>query len=181
MTESKDEVLLTGESARQAILDEEVKKIPAEDPVANAAQLLESLEDKSAPLTDEPINDTEEDGKPQLQDQTNLLPAREVIIVFIGLSLGVFLAFLESTILGTALFSITKDLHGGEEAPWIITSYLLVSTALTPIYGRISDIFGRKMILLACLIEFWFACLACALAQSTTQVLRKCDSTVYSF
>ncbi|KAH8924037.1 MFS general substrate transporter [Atractiella rhizophila] len=106
-----------------------------------------------------------------IQDQTNLLPAKQVIVVFIGLTLPTMLLFLDQTIVSTALPSISKAFNAGSESIWVGSAYLLTSTAFQPSTGRLSDIFGRKVMLLACIIIFLIASLACALAQTMLQLI----------
>jgi MFS family permease len=84
------------------------------------------------------------DHEIQLTDQTNLLPARTVISIFIGLSLCVVTAALDSVIVATALPTINSAFKAGSVVSWVPSAYLLTSTAFQPIYGRFSDIFGRK-------------------------------------
>src|SRR5436309_11808863 len=62
--------------------------------------------------------------------------------------LGLFLSALDQTVVGTALPRIVTDLHGNGLYTWVVTSYLLASTITVPIYGKLSDIYGRKRMLL---------------------------------
>ncbi|EPQ54241.1 MFS general substrate transporter [Gloeophyllum trabeum ATCC 11539] len=107
----------------------------------------------------------------ELTDQTNFLPTRQVITVYLGLSVALACSFLEQTIVATALPRIASDLHSGSESSWVPTAYLLTSLAFTPLYGRWSDIFGRKVVLLAALAVFFIFSLACALAQTMIQLI----------
>ncbi|KZT60557.1 MFS general substrate transporter [Calocera cornea HHB12733] len=106
-----------------------------------------------------------------LQDQSNFLPTKQVIIVFLGLGIALMCSFLEQTMMATSLPIISSSLNSGPAQSWIITAYLLVSTAVTPLSSRFSDIFGRKVVLMFCLGEFWLFSLACAVAQTTTQMI----------
>ncbi|KDQ58485.1 hypothetical protein JAAARDRAFT_34295 [Jaapia argillacea MUCL 33604] len=106
-----------------------------------------------------------------LADQTNFLPARQVIMVFLGLSVGLSCAFLDQTIVATALPRISSDLHSGQLSSWVATAYLLTSLALTPLYGRWSDVFGRKVVLMSSLAVFWLFSLACALSKTMIQLI----------
>ena len=72
------------------------------------------------------------------------LPHRQILLVFSGLMLGMFLAALDQTIVGTALPTIVNSLHGLSHISWVVTAYLLTSTISTPLYGKLSDQFGRK-------------------------------------
>lgn len=106
-----------------------------------------------------------------LQDQTNLLPTRQVIIVFCGLSCAIFCTLLDQTIVSTALPTLGRVFGRADISSWLGTAYLLTSTAMQPMYGRFSDIFGRKIVLLVALAIFFVGSLACALAQSMIQLI----------
>ncbi|KZT23709.1 MFS general substrate transporter [Neolentinus lepideus HHB14362 ss-1] len=108
---------------------------------------------------------------PALEDQTNFLPTRQVITVFLGLSVAMSCSFLDQTIVATALPKISSDLHSGRESSWIATAYLLTSLAFTPLYGRWSDVFGRKPVLLFSLVFFLIFSLACALSKTMIQLI----------
>ncbi|KAH9921048.1 major facilitator superfamily domain-containing protein [Fomitopsis serialis] len=110
----------------------------------------------------------------ELTDQTNFLPTRQVIMVFLGLSIALMCSFLDQTIVATALASIEEDLNGGTIGAWVATSYLLTrlcSLASTPLYGRWSDVFGRKVVMLFALAVFLVFSLACALARTMLQLI----------
>ena len=68
--------------------------------------------------------------------------------------LTMFLAALDQTIVSTALPRITSELNGLAQLSWVVTAYLLASTASTPIWGKISDLYGRKIMLQAAIIIF---------------------------
>src|SRR5215471_4043066 len=86
-------------------------------------------------------------------------------IVF-GISLTVFLAALNQTIVATALPTIGRDFSDFESLSWIVTSYLLTSTAVAPLYGKLSDIHGRRAVMLASVGIFTAGSLACAVAPN---------------
>src|SRR3954463_15642379 len=69
---------------------------------------------------------------------------RMIMFVIFGLMAGMFLSALDQTIVGTAIRTIGDDLHGLNEQAWVTTAYLITSTIATPIYGKLSDIFGRR-------------------------------------
>lgn len=85
-----------------------------------------------------------ETSKIQLTDQTNLLPFRQIIIVYIALSSCVVVTALDSVIVATSLSTIANSFRAGSVISWVPSAYLLTSTAFQPLYGRFSDIFGRK-------------------------------------
>jgi len=91
--------------------------------------------------------------------------------ILVGLMLGLFLSALDQTIVAVALPTIASDLHGVELLPWVISAYLLTSTASTPIYGKLSDLYGRKLLLQVAIIIFLIASVLCALADSMLQMI----------
>ncbi|KAJ3995954.1 MFS general substrate transporter [Lentinula boryana] len=87
---------------------------------------------------------SEDETTNQLTDQTNLLPFRQIIIVYIALSACVVVTALDSVIVATSLSTIANSFQAGSIISWVPSAYLLASTAFQPLYGRLSDIFGRK-------------------------------------
>ena len=81
-------------------------------------------------------------------DYAATLPHQTKLIILGGVLLSLFLAALDQTIVATALPAIVRDFNGIDLVSWISTGYLLASTAMVPIYGKLSDIYGRKPILL---------------------------------
>lgn len=73
---------------------------------------------------------------------------REILLVIYGLMAGMFLSSLDQTIVGTAIRTIGDDLHGLDQQAWVTTAYLITSTITVPIYGKISDLFGRRPLFL---------------------------------
>src|SRR5262249_26891181 len=73
----------------------------------------------------------------------------EVRTIFFGLMLAAFLAALNQTIIATALPTIGRRFNDFENLSWVVTAYLLTSTAVAPLYGKLSDIHGRRAMLLA--------------------------------
>src|SRR4051812_36950592 len=79
--------------------------------------------------------------------QAQPLGHRQTLVVFSGLLLVMLLAALDSTIVSTALPTIVGDLGGLEHLAWVVTGYLLAQTIVTPIYGKLGDLYGRKRVL----------------------------------
>ncbi|KAI8054244.1 major facilitator superfamily domain-containing protein [Syncephalis plumigaleata] len=104
-------------------------------------------------------------------DQRRELPTRELYPVLIGLSLAVLLSALDQTIVATALPKIATELNGFEQVPWVGTAYLLTSTACQPLYGRFSDIFGRRVVILFAIVLFLLGSLGCGLAWSMISLI----------
>lgn len=96
---------------------------------------------------------------------------RNIAPIMFGLMLSLFLANLDQTIVATCLPTIARDLDGWELLPWIISSYLVTSTATTPIYGSLSDIYGRRTMLLASIVLFMVASVFCALAPTMPMLI----------
>jgi len=73
-----------------------------------------------------------------------IMSHRQILLVIYGLMAGMFLSSLDQTVVGTAIRTIGDDLHGLDQQAWVTTAYLIVSTISVPIYGKLSDIFGRR-------------------------------------
>ncbi|BDZ44527.1 hypothetical protein GCM10025866_04360 [Naasia aerilata] len=73
-----------------------------------------------------------------------IMTHRQILLVIYGLMAGMFLSSLGQTVFGTAIRTIGDDLHGLDQQAWVTTAYLIASTISTPIYGKLSDIFGRR-------------------------------------
>ncbi|WP_424935859.1 MULTISPECIES: MDR family MFS transporter [Bacteria] len=73
-----------------------------------------------------------------------IMTHRQILFVIYGLMAGMFLSSLDQTIVGTAIRTIGDDLHGLDQQAWVTTAYLITSTITVPIYGKLSDIFGRR-------------------------------------
>lgn len=84
---------------------------------------------------------------------------------------GMFLAMLDQTIVGTALPRITRELGGADLYVWVVTAYLLTSTITVPLYGRLSDTYGRKPLLLTGIVVFLLGSLLCGVAQDMNQLI----------
>ena len=94
------------------------------------------------------------------------LGAAEVRSIIFGILMAMFLAALDQTIVATAMPTIGRELHDMEHLSWVVTAYLLASTAVTPLYGKLSDTHGRRRMLLAAIGAFMLGSIACALAPS---------------
>lgn len=84
--------------------------------------------------------------------------------IILGIMLAMFLGALDQTIVATALPTIGRELGDAADLSWIITAYLLSSTAVTPLYGKLSDVYGRRVLLLIAISVFMIGSIACALA-----------------
>ena len=90
----------------------------------------------------------------------------EIRRVILGLLLGMLLAALDQTIVATAMPTIARELGQFDQISWIVTAYLLASTAVTPLYGKISDAQGRRVTFLVAIAVFIVGSVACALART---------------
>ncbi|MDX3191585.1 MFS transporter [Streptomyces sp. MN03-5084-2B] len=108
---------------------------------------------------------TEAVAQPEV-GQPPRLSHRQIVTILSGLMCGMFLAALDQTIVGTSIVKIANDLHGFDLQAWATTAYLITSTIVTPIYGKLSDIYGRKPFYLAAITIFVVGSLASAFAQS---------------
>ncbi|HEX5365396.1 MAG TPA: MDR family MFS transporter [Acidimicrobiales bacterium] len=94
------------------------------------------------------------------------LSHRQIQVVFVGLMLGMLLAALDQTIVATALPTIVGELGGQDKLAWVVTSYLLTSTASTPLWGKISDLYGRKSLFQAAIATFLVGSVLIGLSQN---------------
>ncbi|CAO1629970.1 unnamed protein product [Parajaminaea phylloscopi] len=102
-----------------------------------------------------------------LEQDVHVIPKNNLWIVFPALMLCVFLAALDQTIVSTALPTISNNLHSGAAGySWVGTAYLLTATAMIPLYGRLSDIVGRKPLFFIAIFLFLFGSAMCGAAQN---------------
>ncbi|KAJ3916105.1 MFS general substrate transporter [Lentinula edodes] len=107
----------------------------------------------------------------ELTDQTNLLPVRQVVIVFLALSLCALVTSLDSLIVSTSLPTVSAVFNAGSVSSWVPSAYLLTSTAFQPLYGRLSDIFGRKSTLCLAMTVYFVGNLAAGFSNSIIQLI----------
>jgi EmrB/QacA subfamily drug resistance transporter len=99
------------------------------------------------------------------------LSHRQIIVVLLGLMAGMLLAALDQSIVGTALPRIVSDLGGLENLAWVVTAYLLTSTAATPLWGKISDLYGRRLMFQAAISIFILGSALCGLSQNMPELI----------
>ncbi len=102
---------------------------------------------------------------------TPQLSHRQIQVVFIGLMLGMLLAALDQTIVSTALPTIVGELGDLDKIPWVVTSYLLASTVSTPLWGKISDLFGRKHLFQTAIVVFMAGSMLIGLSQNMIMLI----------
>jgi EmrB/QacA subfamily drug resistance transporter len=96
---------------------------------------------------------------------------RKLMLVFAGVMLGMFLAALDQTIVATALPTIVGDLGGANHLSWVVTAYLLASTATTPLWGKLGDMFGRKTVFQVSIVIFLIGSVLCGQAHSMIELI----------
>jgi EmrB/QacA subfamily drug resistance transporter len=104
-------------------------------------------------------------------DYAETLPHRQKLIILAGVLLGLLLSALDQTIVSTAMPAIIADLKGIEYVAWTTTAYLLASTTMIPIYGKLSDLYGRRIVLLSGITVFVLASMLCGTAQDIFQLI----------
>ncbi|MDX6660220.1 MAG: hypothetical protein QOJ55_1042, partial [Solirubrobacteraceae bacterium] len=92
-------------------------------------------------------------------------------LVFSGLVLVMLLAALDQTIVATALPTIVGDLGGLAHLSWVVSAYLLAQTAVTPLYGKLGDLYGRKVVLQTAIVLFLIGSALCGAAQGMTELI----------
>ncbi|OOF92387.1 hypothetical protein ASPCADRAFT_175256 [Aspergillus carbonarius ITEM 5010] len=101
-----------------------------------------------------------------LHDQTNILPIGQLLIVFAGLAVSLLITFVDQNGISVTLPTIARDLNAQDTISWAGTSSLIANTMFTVLYGRLSDIFGRKIVYLCALGLLCIADLLCGLSQN---------------
>jgi EmrB/QacA subfamily drug resistance transporter len=96
---------------------------------------------------------------------------RRLWLILLGLLLGMFLAALDQTIVSTALPTIVGDLGGLSHLSWVVTAYLLASTASTPLWGKLGDLYGRKRLFQAAIVIFLVGSVLAGLSRSMVQLI----------
>jgi EmrB/QacA subfamily drug resistance transporter len=96
---------------------------------------------------------------------------RSITVVFVGLMLVLLMAALDQTIVSTALPTIVGDFGGLSHISWVVTAYLLAQTAVTPVYGKLGDLYGRKIVLQVALVVFLIGSALCGAAQTLTELI----------
>src|ERR1700742_2188924 len=98
-------------------------------------------------------------------------PSRAFLVTFSGLLLAMLLASLDQTIVSTALPTIVGDLGGIDQLSWVVTAYLLAATVTIPLWGRVSDLYGRKRLFQAAILVFLLGSALSGAAQSLGEVI----------
>ena len=128
-------------------------------PVSEKSQAASSPRNHRAPL------------EPTATDDHQYLTHQQIVVVLVGLMAGVLLAALDQSIVGTALPRIVSELGGLDKLAWVVTAYLLTATAATPLWGKISDLYGRRPIFQAAILIFLAGSVMCGLSQNLPQLV----------
>ena len=96
---------------------------------------------------------------------------KEILIILSGLMTGMLLAALDQTIVSAALKSIVEEFNGLEHYTWVVTAYLLTSTASTPLYGKISDLYGRRIVFQFAIVTFLLGSFLAGASTNMTQLI----------
>jgi EmrB/QacA subfamily drug resistance transporter len=99
------------------------------------------------------------------------LTHRQILVIMSGLMMGMFLASLDQTIVSTALPTIVGDFHRSDLLSWVITSYLLASTASTPLWGKAGDLYGRKRVFQLAIVVFLVGSALCGASQNMYELI----------
>src|SRR5437667_6649701 len=115
---------------------------------------------------------TEQLTRPQVAPASfQALPRRTVVLTLVGLMLGLLLAALDQTIVGTAMPRVIAELNGFEHYAWVAVAYLVTATTMVPIVGKLSDLYGRKWFFIGGIIVFLIGSALCGASQSMTQLI----------
>jgi EmrB/QacA subfamily drug resistance transporter len=104
-------------------------------------------------------------------DDTPRFTHQQIMQVISGILLCIFLAAIDQTVVIPAVPAIAADINGFDHLSWIVSAYLLTATVATPIYGKLSDIWGRRRLLMPALVIFAAASVLCALSQTLWQLV----------
>src|SRR5712692_6993978 len=99
------------------------------------------------------------------------LDRRQIILVMLGVMMGMLLSALDQTIVGTAMPRVIAELNGLEHYTWVFTAYLLASTVVVPIYGKLSDIYGRRPFFVGGMAVFLLGSALSGMSQDMTQLI----------
>jgi EmrB/QacA subfamily drug resistance transporter len=105
------------------------------------------------------------------ESSSELISPQRRNLIFVAIALGMLLAALDQTIVATALPTIVADLGDAGHQSWVVTSYLLASTIVTALVGKLGDLFGRKRVFQAALVFFVIGSVSCGLSQSMAMLV----------
>src|SRR5687767_6777382 len=100
------------------------------------------------------------------------MPSKHRTIVTAGILLGMLLGALEATVVSTAMPTVVASLGGLEIYSWVFSAYLLTSTVTVPLWGKLSDLYGRRRFYVLCVALFFLGSIACGVSQSMGQLVE---------
>ena len=103
---------------------------------------------------------------PRVATSQPIMSQRQIMLVIYGLMAGMFLSSLDQTIVGTAIRTIGDDLNGLDQQAWVTTAYLIAATVTTPLYGKLSDLFGRRPLFITSISIFVLGSFLCSFSTS---------------
>ncbi len=110
-------------------------------------------------------------SRPAVEGEPRTLSHREIMVIFSGLMAGMFLAALDQSIVGTAMKTIVTDLGGADKVTWTVAAYLIASTVSTPLYGKLSDQYGRRPVFQFVIAVFLVGSLLGGISQNMTMLV----------
>jgi EmrB/QacA subfamily drug resistance transporter len=117
-----------------------------------------------------PKRQTSRERAQAIADNGGVMTHRQILFVVFGLMAAMFLSSLNQTVVGTSMRTIADDLNGFDQQAWVTTAFLIVSTVMTPIYGKLSDIFGRRPLFIIAIVIFLVGSLLSAFAMEMWQL-----------
>ncbi|MGB6023496.1 MAG: MDR family MFS transporter [Ornithinimicrobium sp.] len=109
-------------------------------------------------------------ASPRAAAPSTALTHRQIRTILFGLMMGMFLAALDQTVVSTSIRTIADDLNGLNHQAWATTAYLITATISTPLYGKLSDIYGRRLFFSVAITIFVVGSALCSLSQDMTQL-----------
>lgn len=110
-------------------------------------------------------------GSPVERLPAGSMTHRQRMAAFLGVMLAMLLAALDQTIVATALPRIVADLHGFQRLSWVVTAYLVTATVTVPLYGKLSDLYGRRRLFTIAIVVFLSGSALCGIAQTMDQLI----------
>jgi hypothetical protein len=145
------------------------KTTVSKDDSSDSVTPVPTYNDQTPTAKDEPPLQDDSDAE-SIGGQRNTMSSKRLMVAIPALSVCLFVSFVDQTSVSTATPAIAGDLATGTATSWIGTSFLIASTAFQLINGRLSDIFGRKNLLLICLALMGLGDLGCGFAQTADQL-----------
>jgi len=157
---------------RRALVEDPAAPHPEGAPSGHPARAArEGLEETAAQAGGAPGTSTAPQVPTTGTGDGGYLSHRQILVVIGGLMAGMFLAALDQSIVGVALPKITSELGGLDKLSWVVTAYLLTSTAATPLWGKISDLRGRRPVFQAAILVFLVGSVICGFALPISNAL----------